>query len=159
MPLPADFSKPDKKTKSSSHPRADPESSSCQREGLVAVLRTRPEVRENHGTMSAWDAKVAFGVRLASLYPIQLLLPGDSGVCFLPPSSGFFQTLKENKSSSHSWSASKKLIVITGGRSALHLSKGKRAMIPCYHVWLGCQSCIRGPSVSLTVLSAAPGPS
>ena len=35
--------------------------------------------------MSAWDAKVAFGVRLASLYPIQLLLPGDSGVCFLPP--------------------------------------------------------------------------
>ena len=52
--------------------RADPESSSCQREGLVAVLRTRPEVRENHGTMSAWDAKVAFGVRLASQYPIQL---------------------------------------------------------------------------------------
>ena len=96
--------------------------------------------------MCGWDAKVAFGVRLASLYPIQLLLPGDSGVCFLPPSSGFFQTLKEKKSSSHSWSASKKLIVITGGRSALHLSKGKRAMIPCYHVWLGCQSCIRGPS-------------
>ena len=94
----------------------------------------------------AGNAKVAFGVRLANLYPIQFLLPGDSGVCFLPPSSGFFQTLKENKSSSHSWSASKKLIVITGGRSALHLSKGKRAMIPCYHVWLGCQSCIRGPS-------------
>ena len=96
--------------------------------------------------MRGWDAKVACGIRLASLYPIQLLLPGDSGVCFLPPSSGFFQTLKEKKSSSHSWSASKKLIVITGGRSALHLSKGKRAMIPCYHVWLGCQSCIRGPS-------------
>ena len=52
--------------------RVDQESSSCQREGLVAVLRTRPEVRENHGTMSAWDAKVAFGVRLASQYPIQL---------------------------------------------------------------------------------------
>ena len=72
LPLPADFSKPDQKAKSSSHPRADPESSSCQREGLVAVLRTRPEVRENHGTMSAWDAKVAFGVRLASQYPTQL---------------------------------------------------------------------------------------